>query len=83
MICLSLSLLRNKVLKRYLERTNGSIKLHRAPIAKNVTRSKRCSGESSFSTFCRLREINFITNVHVTLREIKGLNFQYSTWHIL
>lgn len=83
MICLSLSLLRNKVLKRNLQRLNGSIKLHRAQIAENVMRAKRCSGESSFSTFCRLREINFITNVHVTLREIKGLNFQYSTWHIL
>ena len=77
MICLSLLLIRYKVLKRNLERTNGSIKLHRAPNAKNVTRSKRCSGESSFSTFCRLREINFITNVDVTLREIKELNFQY------
>ena len=77
MSCLSLLLLKNKVLKRYLERVNGSIRLHRAQIAKNVMRAKRCSGESSFSTFCRLREINFITNVHVTLREIKELNFQY------
>ena len=77
MSCLSLLLLKNKVLKRYLERVNGSIRLHRAQIAKNVMRAKRCSGESSFSTFCRLREINFITNVDVTLREIKELNFQY------
>ena len=77
MICLSLLLIRYKVLKRYLERANGSIKLHRAQIAENVMRAKRCSGESSFSTFCRLREINFITNVDVTLREIKELNFQY------
>ena len=77
MICLSLLLIRYKVLKRNLERANGSIKLHRAQIAKNVMRAKRCSSESSFSTFCRLREINFITNVHVTLREIKELNFQY------
>ena len=83
MICLSLSLLRNKVLKRYLQRANGSIKLHRAQIAENVMRAKRCSGESSFSTLCRLCEINFITNVYVTLREIKRLNFQYSIWHVL
>ena len=75
MICLRLLLLRNKVLKRYLERANGSIKLHRAQIAKNVMRAKRCSGESSFSTFFRLGEIKFTTNVYITLREIKRLNF--------
>ena len=85
MSCLSLALLllRNKVLKCYLERANGLNKLYRAQIAKNVMRAKRCSSESSFSTFCRLRELKFNTNVYVTLREIKGLNFQYSMWHVL